>query len=486
MASTYVNDLRLNEMATGDQSGAWGTVTNTNLELIGDAFGYATEAITTNADTHATVIADGAADAGRAMVLKYTGTLDSACTITISGGDASTFTVSKLWYIHNATSGSQNIIITSGSGANITIAAGQTKCVYTDGAGSGGAVIDTFAALSVVDLFVDDDLTVTDDLTVGGDIDLEGSIDVNGTANLDAVDIDGAVQIDAAFTSGLDGQGYDTKFFGDTASAYMLWDTSADDLILGGGAGLVVPEGQITIAATAMTSSAAELNILDGVTTTTAEINLIDGGTARGTTALADGDGMLVNDAGTMRMSTVQTVKTYMTAGVGGGLVFIATTDVSNAATISFTGFDASLYDSYVFSLGQILPATDNAYFTALVSVDNGDNYLSASDSYTGPAHADISAGDQPSMRIGYYGVGNVAGEGICGTVELNHPHLNACTLLTGTEGLSYSLASGAVAVVTQAAVKTKAATVVDAIQFKFVSGNIASGTITMYGRVNS
>ena len=61
-----------------------------------------------------------------------------------------------------------------------------------------------------------------------------------------------------------------------------------------------------------VTSTAAELNILDGVTTTAAEINLIDGGTARGTTALADGDGILINDAGTMRMTTVQTVKTYM------------------------------------------------------------------------------------------------------------------------------------------------------------------------------
>jgi len=35
MASTYVNDLRLNEMATGDASGSWGTNTNVNLELIG-------------------------------------------------------------------------------------------------------------------------------------------------------------------------------------------------------------------------------------------------------------------------------------------------------------------------------------------------------------------------------------------------------------------------------------------------------------------
>ena len=51
---------------------------------------------------------------------------------------------------------------------------------------------------------------------------------------------------------------------------------------------------------------------MDGVTSTAAEINLIDGGTARGTTALADGDGILINDGGTMRMTNVTTVKTYM------------------------------------------------------------------------------------------------------------------------------------------------------------------------------
>ena len=144
MASTYVNDLRLNEMATGDQSGSWGTVTNLNLELIGEAFSYGTEAITTNADTHATTIADGAADAGRSMFLKYTGTLDSACTITIGPN-----TVSKVWFIENSTSGSQNIIISQGSGANVTIAAGQTKAVYSDGAGTGAAFVDAFSSLNV-------------------------------------------------------------------------------------------------------------------------------------------------------------------------------------------------------------------------------------------------------------------------------------------------------------------------------------------------
>jgi hypothetical protein len=138
MASSYDNDLRLNEMATGDGSGTWGTTTNTNLALIAEAFSYGTEVITTNADTHTTTIADGATDPGRSLYLKYTGTLDSACTITIAPND-----ISKVWIIENGTSGSQNIIISQGSGATITIPAGDTKVVYSDGAGAGAAVFQT-------------------------------------------------------------------------------------------------------------------------------------------------------------------------------------------------------------------------------------------------------------------------------------------------------------------------------------------------------
>ena len=66
--ATYVNDLRLKEIATGDESGTWGTSTNTNLELIAEAFSFGTEAITTNADTHTTTIADGATDPGSCLL----------------------------------------------------------------------------------------------------------------------------------------------------------------------------------------------------------------------------------------------------------------------------------------------------------------------------------------------------------------------------------------------------------------------------------
>ena len=142
--ATYVNNLRLKEIGTGDESGTWGTSTNTNLELIGEALGFGTEAITTNADTHTTTIADGSTDAGRAMFLKYTGTLDSACTITIGPN-----TLKRFHIIENATSGSQNIVISQGSGANITIGPGDAKAVYLDGAGSGAAVVDAFVDLDL-------------------------------------------------------------------------------------------------------------------------------------------------------------------------------------------------------------------------------------------------------------------------------------------------------------------------------------------------
>mgnify|MGYP003147178459 FL=1 len=185
--ATYVNNLRLKEIATGDEAGTWGASTNTNLELVGEGLGFGTEAITTNADTHTSTVADGSADEARAMYIKYTGTLDSACTITIGPN-----TLKRVHFIENGTSGSQNIIIKQGSGATVTIGPGDVKVVYLDGAGSGAAVNDAFASLSTVDLKVGDDLTVTDDASVGGDLLVSGEVQ---TANIGFTDGDNAITI---------------------------------------------------------------------------------------------------------------------------------------------------------------------------------------------------------------------------------------------------------------------------------------------------
>ena len=106
--------------------------------------------------------------------------------------------------------------------------------------------------------------------------------------------------------------------------------------------GIVTVAGEISvttldIGGTNVTSTAAELNILDGVTATASEINLIDGDTARGTTAVASGDGVLINDAGTMRMTNVDTLSTYLDSISVGG-TNIVTTGAINAGSIT-SGF---------------------------------------------------------------------------------------------------------------------------------------------------
>ena len=178
MASTYVNDLRLEEMATGDQSGTWGDTTNVNLELIAEAFSYGTEASFSSDADATTTIADGASDPARSLYLKVTSgaSLTATRTLTIAPN-----TVSKVWIIENATSGSQSISISQGSGANVTIPNGDVKVIYTDGAGAGAAVVDAFANLKVTDA-AQTNITSVGALDGGSITSGFGSIDVGSSA----------------------------------------------------------------------------------------------------------------------------------------------------------------------------------------------------------------------------------------------------------------------------------------------------------------
>ena len=164
--ATYVNDLRLKEISTGDESGTWGTSTNTNLELIAEAFGRGTkDCFSSDADATET-ISDGSSDEVRKLYLKITSsaTLTATRTLTLAPN-----TVSKVWIIENATTGSQAINISQGSGANVQIPNGKVKVIATDGAGSGAAVYDLFTDLNVAGNFeISGDLTVTgNDITLG-------------------------------------------------------------------------------------------------------------------------------------------------------------------------------------------------------------------------------------------------------------------------------------------------------------------------------
>ena len=179
--ATYVNNLRLKEIATGDESGTWGTSTNTNLELIGEALGFNTQDCFSSDADATTTVADGSTDPARAFYFKVTSsaTLSATRTLTIAPN-----TVSRVMVIENATTGSQSINISQGSGANVTITTGQVRVVYLDGAGSGAAVVDSFTDLGLSGTTTTAALTVSGNLSVdGGTIKLDGNYPT-GTENV--------------------------------------------------------------------------------------------------------------------------------------------------------------------------------------------------------------------------------------------------------------------------------------------------------------
>ena len=249
-----------------------------------------------------------------------------------------------------------------------------------------GVTVGTAIASKVVTTDANIDTTGQRNLTITGELDaatgdFSGDVDIDGTANLDTVDIDGATQIDATVTVGVDDTGYDVKFFGDTSGAHMLWDASVDDLILAGAARLVVPEGNLVLGSTAVTSTAAELNLLDGVSglvqadltklaaidATATEINFIDGGATVGTTAVADGDGIIHNDGGTMKVTSAATFKTYFQQGISTAYDDLTAGDAAVLITTSSGNItiDAAANDSDI-----ILKGTDGNADTTFLTID--------------------------------------------------------------------------------------------------------------------
>ena len=247
-----------------------------------------------------------------------------------------------------------------------------------------------------------------------------------------------------------------------TVNVTMAGTLGVTGVITGGG--LVVPDGSIAV---------ADLDI--------------DGGTDIGA-ALVDADLMIVDDGagGTNRKATMTRLSTYIATKItGGSKVFIASTGViSNAATISFTQFDASKFDHYEFWFQHVKPATDNQTIRGHASIDSGSNY----DDTNGNYHYN-GTDDTTGFLIHRYGSGNASGEyGFSGALYLLAPHNQSFTYAygKGVNMLANSDVKGAAdGSVSQVSTAHLSANDVDAIQFKFPSGNIASGEIVMYGIAN-
>ena len=247
------------------------------------------------------------------------------------------------------------ITMTGSSGDTFvtTVAAnGATSLVTTDTAAAAAHL--TITADGTVDINSAGVLTLDGGAAINIEPAAGSAILLDGTISIDAGVVTGATSITStAFVGGLTGNV--TGNASGTAltvtqaaqsaitSLGTLTTLTVDNVIINGSTiGHTGDTDLITVASGIVTvAGEVSLTTLDiggtNVTTTAAEINLIDGGTARGTTAVATGDGILINDGGTMRMTNVDTVSTYFSShNVGGGN--IVTTGALNSGTIT-SGF---------------------------------------------------------------------------------------------------------------------------------------------------
>jgi hypothetical protein len=135
----------------------------------------------------------------------------------------------------------------------------------------------------------------------------------------------------------------------------MLWDASADDLILSGAAGLIVPEGQLTLGSTAITLTAAELNILDGDNTASS-------------VTIVDADRIILNDNGTMKQVAVSALNSYTSSSIAADDIGTGNAAVNLTTSSGNITIDAAANDSDV-----IFKGTDDSSDITMLTLDGSD-----------------------------------------------------------------------------------------------------------------
>jgi len=221
---------------------------------------------------------------------------------------------------------------------------------------------------------------------------------------------DGAVVIDAETDITLDANGADV-ILKDGGTTFGSLTNSSGELVIKSGStpttAMTFSGANVTFSGTVTIGSAgineAELEILDGASVTTTELNILDGDTSAGTTAVADGDGIVTNDAGTMRQTTVQTFATYFGSEIT-AMSNLVTTGALDSGSIT-SGFGAidngtsGIRTNTFTAETSIIPDAAGGADIGSTSAEWGDVYI-ADDKY-------IQFGNDQNVIVGYDEDGN-------------------------------------------------------------------------------
>jgi len=298
--ATYTDANGVKLITTGDEAGTWGSSTNVNLQILDRAAnGFESIALSSTTYTLTLSAQPSSAENGHYKAINFTGSPGGTCTVTLDQNDKA-----RVYMILNSTDAA--LIITQGSGGNVTIEVGKGSIVLADGAGAGAAVTDFTAAVqNVTDLSSPFNVGATSVTTSGAELNLlDGSAagtianskaviyGSSGEVNATTLQIAGtSITATAAELNYVDGvtSAIQTQIDGKqatiTGAATTIDDTdlTASRAVISNASGKVAVSGVTTTELDildGLTASTAELNIMDGVTASTAELNIMDGVTA--------------------------------------------------------------------------------------------------------------------------------------------------------------------------------------------------------------
>lgn len=269
MASTYSNS-GIELIADGEQTGTWGDTTNTNLQII-DRMVNGVGAISLSGTTHTLTTSDGTLSDGHYSVLVFGGSPSGTNTVTLSPSNAS-----HLYVVKN--SSGQSVVMTQGSGGNVTIPNGKSAVVYANGGGAGAAVVDVTSTISLAansigasELNVSGNGTTSQFLRSDGDGSFTWATPTNTTYSAgNGISLSGTTFSVAAGggltqdASGLSHSDTSTQASVDNSGATVIQDVTLDTY------GHVTALGSVTLTAASVGAlatggKAADSNLLDGI-----------------------------------------------------------------------------------------------------------------------------------------------------------------------------------------------------------------------------
>ena len=349
---------------------------------------------------------------------------DDEIDIKVGGADRSTI---KTTGFHNL----DNIKFVAGTGDDLQIYHDGSNSFIANSTGILKIATET-SGIAVTIGHSTSEVTVADNMTVAGDLTVTGTAsfgDTNitnvGSITLDTIANDGSdgVTIDSSTDVIIDAGGADIILKDDGTEFGRLTNSSTDfvvksavsdkDLIFKGNDGgseitaltldmsaagdatfnnqVIVGDGKLVLNSTAVTSTAAELNALDGITSTVSELNILDGDNSASSVTIVDADRIILNDAGTMKQVAVSALNTYTSSSIAAddvstGDAAVNITTSSGNITIDAAASDTDIIfkgtddTSDITALTLDMSAAGEAIFNAGIVIADAGNIGSASD----------------------------------------------------------------------------------------------------------